>query len=108
MQNQGWTDWLPDPEMRSPGLTSPKVSRGADRKGASQGASNEAVGTRSPKRAQGACVSLDVFVEGELVGHISETADCSLAWSATLILIGTFADRHVAVDAIVAHRGRLA
>jgi hypothetical protein len=90
--------------MRTP-TTADTVSR-ADRRGISK---HEAHKQRQKRSQAYACVSLDVFMGRRLlIRRVFETVDCSLAWSADLLLVGACIDRYAAATAIIAHRARMA
>jgi hypothetical protein len=41
-----------------------------------------------------------VFVGGEIIGTITESRYCALAWSGDAFMLGIFAERYAAADAI--------
>src|ERR1700704_2769226 len=93
-----------EPLTRNPGAAA-TASR-ANRKGALAGVNQRIKDKPSRQYAQASSTSLEVFAGRTLIGSIFETVECTLAWSADLVLLGTFADRHAAAGAISAHRRR--
>jgi hypothetical protein len=93
-----------EPLTRNPGAAA--TASGANRKGALAGVNQRIKDKPSHEYAQACCASLEVFAGRTLIGSIVETVECTLAWSAEFILLGTFADRHAAALAIIDHRRR--
>ena len=95
-------EWPPDPQMGSP-ATGGTVNGAKDRTEKTKQHKYRPA-ARSPQAL--ARATYDVFAGRELIGTISETYCCCLAWSADLLLVGTYIDRYAAANAIVAaHRG---